>query len=148
MLRQVSDELQENLLLEQFENCCVIHFFGSGIFFWCLERCKLHLFIFRNGSYISLHCLPCLFFDKPTYTTQFVWIHNETIFSLCIFLRLLFLTPKKEHRLKVFESRLLKNIFGPKEEEVKGDRIKLFKEELHGFYYSLNIMSRLRIICI
>jgi hypothetical protein len=78
-----------------------------------------------------------------------VWIHNETIFSLlCVVLRLLFLTPKTEHRLKVFESRLSRKIFGPKEEEAKGEWIKLLKEELHGFCYSLNIMSGLRIICI
>jgi hypothetical protein len=42
----------------------------------------------------------------------------------------------------------LRKIFGPKEEEVKEDWIKLLKEELHGFCYSLNIMSRFRIICI
>jgi len=69
---------------------------------------------------------------------------SETIIGL----RLLFLTPKKEHRLKVFESRLLRKKSVPMEEEVKGDWIKLLKEELHGFCYSLNIMPRLRITCI
>jgi len=82
-------------------------------------------------------------------TTQSVWIHNETIFSLlCIGLRLLFLAPKNEHILKVFESRLLRKKSVPMEEEVKGDWIKLLKEELRGFCYSLNIMPRLRITCI
>ena len=78
-----------------------------------------------------------------------MWIHSETIFSLlCIGLRLLFLTPKKEHRPKVFESRLLRKTFRPKEEDVKGDWIELLKDELHGFCYSPNNLSRLRIICI
>jgi hypothetical protein len=65
----------------------------------------------------------------------------------CIGLRLLFLTSKKENRLRVFERRLLRKILGPKEEETKEDCIKL-RKELYGFCYSLNIMSRLRIICI
>jgi hypothetical protein len=118
-------------------------------FFWYLERRKLHLFIFRDGSYISLHCLFCLFIYKPTSTTQLEWIHNETIFPLfCIGLKLLFLTSRKENRLRVFERRLLRKILGPKEQETKDDCIKLRQEELYGFCFSLNIMSRLRIICI
>ena len=118
-------------------------------FFWYLERRKLHLFTFRNGSYISLHCLSCLFIHKPTSTTQLEWIHNETMLPLfCIGLRLLFRTSRKENRLRVFERRMLRKILGPKEEETKGDYIKLRKDELYGFCYSLNIMRRLRIICI
>jgi hypothetical protein len=68
-----------------------------------------------------------------------VRIHNDTIFPLfCIGLRLSFLPSRKENRLRVLESRLLRKILGPKEEEAKGDRIQLRKQELHDFCYSLN----------
>jgi hypothetical protein len=41
------------------------------------------------------------------------------------------LTVREEHRLKVFESRVLKTIFGPKKDEIIGSRRKLHNEELH-----------------
>jgi hypothetical protein len=45
----------------------------------------------------------------------------------------------EEHRLRVFENRVLQRIFGPKREE---DRLwrKLHNDELHGLYSSPNIV--------
>jgi hypothetical protein len=40
----------------------------------------------------------------------------------------------------VFENRVLRRIFGPKRDEVKGDRRKLHNEELHNLYSSPNII--------
>jgi hypothetical protein len=37
---------------------------------------------------------------------------------------------RKGHRLRVFENRLLRKIFGPKRDEVTGDRRKLHNKEL------------------
>jgi hypothetical protein len=48
------------------------------------------------------------------------------------------LTLREEHRLRVFENRLLK-IFGPKREE-DGLWRKLHNDELHSLYSSLNIV--------
>jgi hypothetical protein len=42
------------------------------------------------------------------------------------------LTLREEHTLRVFESRVLKRIFGPKRDEVTGGWRKLHNEELHG----------------
>jgi hypothetical protein len=39
----------------------------------------------------------------------------------------------------VFENRMLRRIFGPKGDEVIGDRRKLHNEALHNLYSSLNI---------
>jgi hypothetical protein len=36
-----------------------------------------------------------------------------------------FLTLREEHRLRVFENRVLRRIFGPKRDEVKGEWRKL-----------------------
>jgi hypothetical protein len=44
----------------------------------------------------------------------------------------------KEHRLRVFENRVLRRIFGPKREE-DGSWRKLRNDELHDLYSSPNI---------
>jgi hypothetical protein len=50
------------------------------------------------------------------------------------------LTLREEHRLRVFENRVLKRIFGPKRAEVTGGWRKLHNEELHGLYTSPSIV--------
>jgi hypothetical protein len=44
------------------------------------------------------------------------------------------LTLREEHRLGVFENRVLRGIFGPKRDEVTGEWRKLHNEELHDLY--------------
>jgi hypothetical protein len=44
------------------------------------------------------------------------------------------------HRLRVFENRMLRRIFGQERDEVTGDCRKLHNEELHNFYYSPSII--------
>jgi hypothetical protein len=46
----------------------------------------------------------------------------------------------EEHRLRVFENRVLRRIFGPKRDEVIGGWRKLHNEELHGLYSSPGIV--------
>jgi hypothetical protein len=41
------------------------------------------------------------------------------------------LTLREEHRLTVFENRVLRRIFGPKRDEVSGEWRKLHYKELH-----------------
>jgi hypothetical protein len=49
------------------------------------------------------------------------------------------LTLGEEHRLRVFENRVLRRIFGPKREE-DGSWRKLHNNELHSLYSSTNIV--------
>jgi hypothetical protein len=49
------------------------------------------------------------------------------------------LALREEHRLRVFENRVMRRIFGPKM-EVEGSWRKLHNDELHGLYSSLNIV--------
>jgi hypothetical protein len=44
----------------------------------------------------------------------------------------------------VFENRVLRRIFGPKRDEVKGDLRKLHNEELHNLYSSPNIIRMIK----
>ena len=50
------------------------------------------------------------------------------------------LTLWEERRLRVFENRLLRRIFGPKKDEVIREWIKLYNEELNDLYCSPNIV--------
>jgi hypothetical protein len=46
------------------------------------------------------------------------------------------LTLQEEHRFRVFENRMLRNIFGSEREKVAGDWKRLHDEELHNLYIS------------
>jgi hypothetical protein len=46
---------------------------------------------------------------------------------------------REEHKLRVFENRVLRRIFGPKREE-DGSWRKLHNDELHSLYSSPNIV--------
>jgi hypothetical protein len=50
------------------------------------------------------------------------------------------LTLREDNRTRVFESRVLREIFGPNREELTRKRGRLYKEELYDFYSSPNII--------
>jgi hypothetical protein len=49
-----------------------------------------------------------------------------------------------EHRLRVFESRVLRRIFGLKRDEVMGEWRKLHNEELHDLYSSPRLITMIK----
>jgi hypothetical protein len=55
-----------------------------------------------------------------------------------------FLTLREEHRLRVFENRVLRRIFGPNRDEVTGGWRKLHNEELHNLYSSPSIIRMIK----
>jgi hypothetical protein len=54
------------------------------------------------------------------------------------------LTLRKEHRLRVFENRVLRRIFGPKRDEVTGECRKLHNEEIHNLYSSPDFIRQIK----
>ena len=54
------------------------------------------------------------------------------------------LTLKEERRLRVFENRVLRRVFGPKRDEVTGEWRKLHNEELNDLYCSSNIVRAIK----
>ena len=49
-------------------------------------------------------------------------------------------TLREESKLRVFENRALRKIFGPKRDEVTGKWRKLHNKELNDLYFSPNIV--------
>jgi hypothetical protein len=50
------------------------------------------------------------------------------------------LTLREERRLRVFENRVLRRVFGPKKNEVTGECRKLHNEELNDLHSLPNIV--------
>jgi hypothetical protein len=50
------------------------------------------------------------------------------------------LTVREEHKLRVFENRVLRRIFGPKRDRLTGGWRKLHDEKLHNLYSSPSII--------
>ena len=44
---------------------------------------------------------------------------------------------REEHRLRVFENRVTRRLFGPKRDEVTGEEGRPHKDRLNHFYTSL-----------
>jgi hypothetical protein len=51
---------------------------------------------------------------------------------------------RKEHRLRVFENRVLRRIFGPKRDEVTGEWSKLHNKELNNLCSSPDIIRQVK----
>jgi hypothetical protein len=58
--------------------------------------------------------------------------------------KLQFSLGSKEHRVGVFENRVLRRIFGPKRDEVTGEWRKLHSEELLNLYSSPDIIRQIK----
>ena len=54
------------------------------------------------------------------------------------------LTLREEHRLTVFENKVLRKIFGAKRDEITGEWRKLCNAELHALYSPPNIIRNLK----
>jgi hypothetical protein len=64
-------------------------------------------------------------------------IYKSIILPVVLYLcETLSLTLREEHRLRVFEYRVLRRLFGPKKEEVRGEWRKSHNDELHKLHSS------------
>jgi hypothetical protein len=54
------------------------------------------------------------------------------------------LTLREEHRLRVFDNRVLRRIFGPNRDEVTGEWRRLHNEEINDLYSSPDIIRLIK----
>jgi hypothetical protein len=55
------------------------------------------------------------------------------------------LTVREEHKLRIFENKVLRTIFGPKRDGVTGGWRKLHNEELHNLYSSPRVIRIIKL---
>ena len=71
--------------------------------------------------------------------------NNNTNFSCCfVGCEGWSLTMRVKLRLRVFENRMLRRIFGSKRDEVTGEWRRLHREELNDLYSSANIIRMIK----
>jgi hypothetical protein len=76
-----------------------------------------------------------------------VCVVKEEVFRRCVVLygcETWSLTLREERRLRVFENRMLRAVFGHKRNEVTGEWRKLHNEELNNLYSSPNIVRLIK----
>jgi hypothetical protein len=84
--------------------------------------------------------------DAQTWTHRGVnFINNVVIIILLYYVLLQFIIVlcfflSEECRLRVFENKVLRRIFGPKRDEVTGEWRRLHNEKLYALYSSPNII--------
>jgi hypothetical protein len=92
-------------------------FIGQLQILYCVELYdEIHFYV-DSGGYKTF-ILPLVLYGRETWS----------------------LTLREEHRLRVFENRVLRRIFGLKRDEVTGDWRKLHNEELRDLYSSPSII--------
>jgi hypothetical protein len=109
-----------------------------------------NIFLTRLTPYVSeiIGDHQCVFHHNRSTTNQIFyiqqilekkWEYNGTVHQLFVGCETRLLTLREEHRLRVFENRVLRRIFGPKREEGRSWR-KLHNEELYSLYSSHSIV--------
>jgi hypothetical protein len=95
----------------------------------------------RNVCYHSVqNLLPSRLISKKLK----IKIHGTIILLLVLYgCETWSFTLREEHRLRVFQNRVLRRIFGPKREE-DGSWRKLHNDELHNLYSSPNIVRLIK----
>jgi hypothetical protein len=98
-----------------------------------------------NSGNACYHSVQSLLSSRLLSRNVNVKIYKTIILSVVLYgCKIWSLTLREEHRLRVFENRVLRRIFGPKRDEVTGEWRKLHNEELHNFYSSSNIIRQIK----
>jgi hypothetical protein len=95
----------------------------------------------RNACY---HSVQSLFSSRLLSRNVKVKIYKTIILTVVLYgCETWSLTLREANRLRVFEKRFLRRIFGPERDEVTGEWRKLHSEELH-ILYSTNIIRQIK----
>ena len=113
------------------QNCIRLFFLSWGI--WR----SIDKTVFVKRTFWSCHCWHAVFAGSEFLLKIYRTIILPVVLYGC---ETWSLTLREEHRLRVFENRALRGIFGPKRDGVTGEWRKLHNEELNDLYSSPNIV--------
>jgi hypothetical protein len=98
-----------------------------------------------NTSSVCYHSVQSLLSSRLLSKNIKVKIHKTIILPLVLYgCETWSLTLTAEYRLRVFEKRVLRRIFGPKRDEVTVEWRKLHNEELHNLYSSPDTIRQVK----
>jgi hypothetical protein len=98
-----------------------------------------------NSANACYHSIQSLLSSRLLYGNVKVKIYKTIILPVVLYeCETWSLTLRKEHKLRVFEGRVMRRIFGPKRDDVTGECRKLHNEELHNFFSSQNIIRQIK----
>ncbi|KAJ4440626.1 hypothetical protein ANN_08773 [Periplaneta americana] len=112
---------QKNPELNQFEEVNDIAYADPDNIFYCLSEPPYPMSSTRS-RYLKISLLLVILYGCETWT----------------------LTLREEQKLRVFENKVLRKIFGAKRDEVTGEWRKLHNAELHAFFSSPDIMRNIK----
>ena len=99
---------------------------------------SIESFGFETSVLISEWWKTVLLFNCVTIVIRIIDTLEQIKLNIIIKLSVVFiecetwsLTLRKKHRQRVFENRLLRKMFGPKNEDIRGERRILRESELH-----------------
>jgi hypothetical protein len=98
-----------------------------------------------NSRNVSCHSVQNLLASSLLSKNTKIKLHRTIIFSVDLYgCEIWSLTLREEHRLRVFENRVLRKIFGSKRDELTGDWRRLHNEELY-MYASPNMIRVIKL---
>jgi hypothetical protein len=125
-----------------FEDAARFKYLGTTLTDQIVCTTRLRADNSRNACYHSVQSLLSSWLLSRTVKVK---IHKTIILPVVLYgCETWSLTLREEHRLRVFENRALRRIFGPKRDEVKGEWRKLHRGELHNLYSSSNIIGQIK----
>jgi len=94
----------------------------------------------KSGNF-CYHSVQNLLFSRLLFKNTKIKIYRTVILPVVLYgCETWSLTLREERRLRMFENRVLRRIFGPKRDEVTGEWGKLHNGELNDLYSSPNIV--------
>jgi hypothetical protein len=141
--QKIGQKYSINTVNRSFEDVAKVKYLGTTLKDQnCMHeeiKCRLNL---GNACYYLVLSLlsSCLLYMNVKVKT-----HKTIILQVVLYrCETWSLTLREEHRLRVFENRVLRRIFGPKRDEVTGERRKLHNWKLHNLYSSPDIIRQIK----